>query len=1223
MSIIANSSVDKVKFDSTIECTIIDATDKLIGKYKVKNESYAEFYAYSQITTYNKDDKVYVQIPKGDYNSTKFIVGKKTDKNEDKPYNFVNPFNTFIDLTGNFFVAKDNNKEVWSILANGSEKEIEITPKGGITFTDEQQGFTRLGLRADFRAWLETLGVVSGNYGLKLNIYGIKDDTADNIKKIEASIKNNGEVPLIASIDLDTNDMYGNPYNFEGYYSQEIVIDTSAVAKIYNIKIYLYQKGNFKDSDNDLISYANDFNMSVPPNNIFVKDIYMGLGISADEIENEYVRLYSLDGSTYVIDDKGQIDSKTIRLKWVHFDEDGNRVQITEHKKEDTFEVRWYMYEFGAPSADEYSGVYWTTIEDNKNNFFYQLKPRSNKIQEQVKVIILYNGKVYRSNIITFNNEKQVPNDATIDSLNALSIYCEDQTNGNYLIYNQANYLMNRSDGKISRKLTLHFDSKTQAITNGIIGKNQNGESKLVEAQRVIWQIPIKNTMLNFGIKDDGTDAIYKEIVIDLTNENVNVSPGEFSLDYTINTFYSANKSNNTVIAKVEKDGIVYTAIKDFTFGQAGINGTDCTLVIDMVAHESLNNKVFTAIRSGVRDKYIFKAQLYDNEGKEVTNFNNCKWTWKFMTGSTVNNVALTDPTVEPYTEKFYKQLSVNTTNSIMNNLIILQVTLSGWGDYDLTAYYPVPITTLDNAYINGPTEVIYLSNGEPIFSKEPYKLFVNGEVNNNATWDIYPTGSTDKFIGQIKYNDKKKEYRLSPMNFYVDGVSVYGVQGKQNGNVVWSQPILVIQNKYPSAMVNKWDGQLNIDSDNNFIGVAQIAAGKKENNNTFTGVLMGSFGDGKADSSLSKNTGVYGYYQGKQVYALKDDGTATFGKSGNGRITINGSTSQIKSEGYDSGNGLLIDLKESKIDGKSNSYSAFLLNKSSPYLTIKDPVSNTTLMNVGNNSYYLKSKNYTTDGTAGMHINLNDGSIIANTGTFKDAIYINYAGSTGTKYWKAGTYTLNYILNEIATAAYDANYAVGELEDLVGTLDRQIERIDTNQTNLEYVKDVLSIGTFNYNPYLHAYGRSFPRVYVTTGDAALQYSPNIYVQCNSDGGHVFGGLKVDGEKITSDRHFKQNIDYQLVKYKDLFFNLKPASFEMKSSPEKTKLGFIAQDVQEALEANNYNLTLTEYDKIFDGLCLDYNSLFVLNTYMLQEAYKEILLLKSQIKDLKEKKENE
>jgi hypothetical protein len=40
------------------------------------------------------------------------------------------------------------------------------------------------------------------------------------------------------------------------------------------------------------------------------------------------------------------------------------------------------------------------------------------------------------------------------------------------------------------------------------------------------------------------------------------------------------------------------------------------------------------------------------------------------------------------------------------------------------------------------------LSNGEPTFSKEPYKLFINGEVDETATWSIYPTGSTDKFIG-------------------------------------------------------------------------------------------------------------------------------------------------------------------------------------------------------------------------------------------------------------------------------------------------------------------------------------------------------------------------------------------------------------------------------------------------------------------------------------------
>ena len=80
ISIIAKSAVDKITYDNTIECTIIDDSNKLKGQYRVKNESYSEFDAFSQITTYNKNNKVYVQIPKCDFNNTKFIVGKKEDK---------------------------------------------------------------------------------------------------------------------------------------------------------------------------------------------------------------------------------------------------------------------------------------------------------------------------------------------------------------------------------------------------------------------------------------------------------------------------------------------------------------------------------------------------------------------------------------------------------------------------------------------------------------------------------------------------------------------------------------------------------------------------------------------------------------------------------------------------------------------------------------------------------------------------------------------------------------------------------------------------------------------------------------------------------------------------------------------------------------------------------------------------------------------------------------
>ncbi|MDY4134893.1 hypothetical protein [Terrisporobacter sp.] len=70
--------------------------------------------------------------------------------------------------------------------------------------------------------------------------------------------------------------------------------------------------------------------------------------------------------------------------------------------------------------------------------------------------------------------------------------------------------------------------------------------------------------MINFTVDDswpiteDGNYYIY---------EKENPSVEDFSFTYTIGSFYSAYKSNNTLIAKVLKDNIEYTATKIFTFG--------------------------------------------------------------------------------------------------------------------------------------------------------------------------------------------------------------------------------------------------------------------------------------------------------------------------------------------------------------------------------------------------------------------------------------------------------------------------------------------------------------------------------------------------------------------------------------------------------------------------------------------------------------------------------
>ena len=65
-------------------------------------------------------------------------------------------------------------------------------------------------------------------------------------------------------------------------------------------------------------------------------------------------------------------------------------------------------------------------------------------------------------------------------------------------------------------------------------------------------------------------------------------------------------------------------------------------------------------------------------------------------------------------------------------------------------------------------------------------------------------------------------------------------VQGKKGNEIVCIQPVLIIQNKYGSTMLNKWDGSLTIDDKYGTILASMVGAGIKDINNTFSGVFMG-----------------------------------------------------------------------------------------------------------------------------------------------------------------------------------------------------------------------------------------------------------------------------------------------------------------------------------------------------------------------------------------------
>ena len=124
---------------------------------------------------------------------------------------------------------------------------------------------------------------------------------------------------------------------------------------------------------------------------------------------------------------------------------------------------------------------------------------------------------------------------------------------------------------------------------------------------------------------------------------------------------------------------------------------------------------------------------------------------------------------------------------------------------------------------------------------------------------------------------------------------------------------------------MNGWDGNsISIDKDNSGVILApQVGAGKKNEDNSFTGVFMGSVKEAGADKI---ETGLFGYSAGQRTIALNsENGSAAFGATGSGQIIIDPSTGAalLRSGNFDreKGTGMQIDLSEPSIEFGSGNF--------------------------------------------------------------------------------------------------------------------------------------------------------------------------------------------------------------------------------------------------------------------------------------------------------------
>ena len=947
MDIINAQALNSIAFDKTIICTIESDTYRKDGKYDVSDGSKI-FTAFSSDTSLRSGDNVYVTIPEGNYENQKIIIGKKTDETA-KPFVFTTPFDNIYDMTDNIVAGKVEDGALVANALNSyskeENKEYEI-----ITLCDQDcnyYGYTRLGLKANFKSWIKQ--AVRGEYGLAI-ILTAQDFNIASSQAIKEETY---------YYTFSNTDMYGNPYDFATDYEQEFVIPLESIqGTISHIKINFYQKANFYDKFNEPIPcsqkgfatepntniYIKDENGnytlpegdSILDPNIFVKDIYMCLGYDISIFTSDMVQLYTQASNTYkhsnTVGESGiNQNRKGLKVRWVHIDENGNPIDMVaaadEENGETPYEVRWYRYSVGAPAADAYCGVYWTRIK-NAQGFQYNFDPDIDLQQEKIKVIIIYNSNTpYRSNELIFENEEDLPPSAEAQHIaNALTIMVDDGTNGNYMIYGQDNSIKDTEYGKKTRTLSAWFDADSS-------GELESNEKITVDsANDLLWTFPASNTMIE--LLDANKEAFYD------TNGYVSYYQTRTNEPwYKINSYYSPNYSNNTITCQYTLNERVYTTEKEFTFGPAGTMGSDQTLVIDILGDK---NSV------DLEDNVVsFEIQLYDNQNvKQDIPDGQVIWAWYY-------NSDLPTNTKFPLVIENENNSILNwtTTNININSLYILQATVG-----KLTTYFPIPISN-GYSYIKGPTQVIYQSNGEPAYNREAYQLYARGDVQQcDAKWEIisYNNVDTYRYVGKITeeyFNINKKDLcikneqqqyiqlnetsvydsetiyylivyntycanlynnKLQPISIYVEDAPIYGVQAKVNDTTVWTQPILVLQNLWPNGVINAWDGKsLVLDEETGTILAAAISAGKKNSDNTFSGVMLGDWSDQDVEGSISKQTGVYGFHHGAMSYAFKEDGTAFIGKSSMARINFDGNNATIYSSGYNQENsaGMMIDL--------------------------------------------------------------------------------------------------------------------------------------------------------------------------------------------------------------------------------------------------------------------------------------------------------------------------
>ena len=710
-----------------------------------------------------------------------------------------------------------------------------------------------------------------------------------------------------------------------------------------------------------------------------------------------------------------------------------------------------------------------------------------NRVEEKFMAVLFYNHEMYKSNVLTFTNSEPelIPNDAFLDKRDALRIEHDVYSMEHYQAYNEFNMLRSLEDGGKVRQLKCFYDGlfrKDEALINAGLYWYVPNHSTMLTAD--------VDALLAEGFGTDAEESteysipgytyFYKKVGRCADEDRIEDENGNLQYTcrnsdryffYKIKPLLEKDAQNNTILVKAYLEGVDEPVEGEITmtFSTFGTNGTKYTLTIVPAGSQVSVGGAVSPLQLAVslRDSQNNPIDIFDavtvTEGNSAYGFTVESWknlpnafAWDILRDNTAEgnikpitglSIFIPQETIASWDAKtpYFGIINAKVNFKIDKNEDLEESQkVSEYQKYrvlDLNTLYAITYSSSDIFYMGGATCIVYNNQGVVSYvSEDKYELYTVNDKNNipvpNQKWSIryYKQDGTwitkDHVDWAIISNYMpvlNSENRLTPAPLYIDNLEyVPVVICEVNDDIAWVQPIIVTQNRYASSTLNDWNGSFTIDEKNGTILSTAIGAGRKEENNSFSGVLMGDIGKGmNFDTDNMDGLGLYGFNKGASSFCLSSDGRAFFGKAGRGRIYFDGDSGTISSASYEmvrrnfdemNAAGMLIDMDDGYIHmlgsvydkdsgkyapgyGESGTSQAEIListglvnNLPEAYLKIRSKnqtIKDHYLMYIDDKDYYLQTDNYEefefneNDGEAakagsGFRLDLKDGILDA-----------------------------------------------------------------------------------------------------------------------------------------------------------------------------------------------------------------------------------------------------